>query len=283
MTSTIHLLDEQTINQIAAGEVIENAASVVKELVENALDAGATEIAVDIAGGGKSRIRILDDGRGMSEADALLSVQRHATSKIRTVEEIGSLQTMGFRGEALASIAAVARLSILTARQADAPATLVRIEGGAICHQGSAARQRGTTIDVCDLFYNVPARRKFQKSASRDESDVLKTILLQALGHPEVAFTLQSHQKLLLSAPAQKNKPFLDALKTRVFDLLGRELSSALVPVDCSCDLFRLRGFIGEPVLSRPNRSGQHLFVNRRAVQCPLVSFLRRHGLREQP
>ncbi|MDP1880445.1 MAG: DNA mismatch repair endonuclease MutL, partial [Parachlamydiaceae bacterium] len=170
--SKIRLLDEQTINKIAAGEVIENPASVVKELVENAIDAHSTIITIEIQEGGRELIRISDNGIGMSNEDALLSLERHATSKIREVEDIEALQTMGFRGEAIPSIASISKFSLLTSDEAQSDGTLLIVEGGHVLSCSTAARSKGTTIEVKSLFYNVPVRRKFQKSPSFDTQEI---------------------------------------------------------------------------------------------------------------
>src|ERR1700722_17648934 len=187
MGNRIHLLSEQTINQIAAGEVIENPASVVKELIENGVDAGATHIRVEILSGGFQWIKISDDGSGMSPDEAVLSLQRHATSKIQNADDLFSLTTMGFRGEALASIAAISKMTLLTALES-APALRLEREGGKTIEGGPDVRARGTTIEVRSLFYNVPARKKFQKSAAASSAEITKVVTQLALAHPEVGF-----------------------------------------------------------------------------------------------
>lgn len=260
----IQVLSEETINQIAAGEVIENPASVVKELLENALDAGATQIVVEIKGGGFQSIRISDDGCGMEQDDALLSLERHATSKIKEVEDLQQLQTMGFRGEALASIAAVSQMTLTTASHT---ATRIEIEGGKILHVGPASRTRGTTIEVRSLFYNVPARKKFQKSAAASGVEIHRALVALSLGHPEVSFELIHNEQRVFSATPSLGRPFVEALRMRMKEVLGEGFGGLHVAHES------LRGFLGVPSETRPNRTGQYLFINRRLVTSPLISF----------
>ncbi|MBM3192230.1 MAG: DNA mismatch repair protein MutL, partial [Chlamydiae bacterium] len=217
MPSCIKVLSEETINKIAAGEVVESPASVVKELVENSLDAQAKEIIIEVAAGGFQLIRISDDGIGMSQDDAVLSLERHATSKVRLVEDLFSIHSMGFRGEALASIAAISKLTLLTSEQgAGCKATKVIAEGGRIRFAGEASRQRGTTIEIASLFYTVPARKKFQKSPPQALADIHKTVIALALARPDIAFKLQSYEESLLQTES-------GSLKKRVEEVLGKE------------------------------------------------------------
>jgi DNA mismatch repair protein MutL len=184
MKSIIRVLDEITINQIAAGEVIENPASVVKELVENSIDAGSTEITIEIKGGGRQLIRISDNGSGMGQDDALLCLERHATSKIHNIEELHETLTMGFRGEAVPSIASISKFTILTnPYESNEKGSMVVVDGGKILKTGPAVREKGTTMEVKSLFYNVPVRRKFQKSPAHDAADIQKVITLPALAN----------------------------------------------------------------------------------------------------
>lgn len=266
----IQLLDQQTIDQIAAGEVIENSASVVKEVVENAIDAGATEIVISMTGGGRQSLRIEDNGCGMSCEDALLSLKRHATSKIQTAAQIETLQTMGFRGEALASIAAVSRLSLHTAFGPSG--TLVKMEGGNLVYQRAAPRGRGTTVEVRDLFYNVPARRKFQKSTAYDENEILKVMTQLALGHTHISFQLISDGKVKLHAPLSNNPDPLERLKVRIADVQGESVLETYQPFSWEKEGVRLSGFLGTPCWTRQNRSGQILFIKKRVVVSTLVS-----------
>jgi len=254
----IHRLSEETINQIAAGEVVENPASVVKEFVENSVDARAQEITIEIEGGGFSRIRIVDDGCGMSPEDALLAVERHATSKIASAADLETLSTMGFRGEALASIAAVSRLTLTTSVE---NGYRVEVEGGKLVKHGPYARARGTTVDAVSLFYNVPARKKFQKSPAASLAEIHRTVAILSLAHPEKTFRLIHEGEPLLEA-------FASTLEKRARDLFGDTFFSAKPIIHP-----RFSGLLGSPDETRPNRLAQYLFINRRPVVCPAISF----------
>ena len=266
MSTKIHVLDEQTINQIAAGEVIENPSSVVKELVENSIDAGATEVIVEIRGGGRQLIRVTDNGSGMSRDDALLSLERHATSKIRAIDDIHDLFTMGFRGEAIPSIASISKFTLLTRLENQEEGSMVIVDGGKIVNCTSAACSPGTTIEVKSLFFNVPVRKKFQRSPTYDANEIQKMLTVQALGHPEIKFRLISNQKTELQAKE------VEAGK-RISEILGKEYFATVMPLSAEKGEMRLQGFIGMPGYSRHNRTGQYLFINSRAVSSPLVSY----------
>lgn len=278
MTKQIRVLDEQTINKIAAGEVIENPASVVKELIENALDAGARDIHIDIQCGGRQLIRVTDDGCGMSRDDALLCLERYATSKIRQMDDLNALLTMGFRGEALPSIAAISKLTLLTAVAGAQEGTLVLVEGGRIVRCCGAAREAGTTLEVKALFFNVPVRQKFQKSPAFDTAAIQKVVSLQALSHPQVRFTLISDQQSLLVAPTTTSPQQLDQLRERTSVVLGREFVDTAVPIQASADGCNVYGLLGLPTSHRPNRAGQYLMINHRVVMSPLVAMAVRDG-----
>jgi DNA mismatch repair protein MutL len=267
MSSTIRLLSNETINLIAAGEVVEHPASVVKELVENALDAGASRITVETRGGGHQLIRVVDDGSGMSEKDALLCLERHATSKLRAADDLLALHTMGFRGEALASIAAVSRLSLHTALEGQM-GTSVEVEGGSLLRAAPCARARGTTVEVRALFFNVPARKKFQKSASVSSAEISRTVSTLALAHPHVHMTLVQQERLALDAPAASG------LEERV----GQVLGGAFVQGGVSVTEEGLKGLLGAPSAARANRTGQYLFINKRPIVCPPLSFAVKDG-----
>lgn len=277
MPSRIRVLNEQTINKIAAGEVIENPASVVKELVENALDAGSKEICIEIKGGGRQLIRVTDNGWGMNPDDALLCLERHATSKIREVEDILSVGTMGFRGEAIPSIAAVSKFTLMTC-EAGSQGTMVIVEGGKIMQCTPVARSPGTTIEVKALFFNVPVRRKFQKSPSYDANEILKMVTGIALGHPLIKFELISDQKRVLSTAATEDQDFFSSLQCRAKEILGSEYVESTYPVNEEKEGIQLQGMIGMPFYTRPNRAGQYLFINQRAVFSPLVGYAVRAG-----
>jgi DNA mismatch repair protein MutL len=293
----IRLLSEQVANQIAAGEVVERPASVVKELVENALDAQATRVTIDIQTGGRSLIRVTDDGVGMSRDDALLCLERHATSKIRVADDLSAVRTMGFRGEALPSIASVSRFTLLTKErvsenQTDSTSgTQVVISGGKILEVKDAGSAAGTSVEVRSLFFNLPARRKFLRSEETERAHIQHYISLAALAYPEVAFTFLDDKRLVWQLPqVAADKPGsseLTRLKERLrglygteLDLLGVDFHGALegrVTAEESDEAtpseLRVWGFIGAPGVSRATREEQHLFVNRRPVENRGLNF----------
>jgi DNA mismatch repair protein MutL len=273
----IRVLNEGTINQIAAGEVVENPASVVKELIENSLDAGAKRIWVEIRGGGFQLIQVADDGVGMSKDDAVLSFERHATSKISTIEDLNRLQSMGFRGEALASIAAVAKVELVTAQEGK-DASEVIVEGGLVRSVRSASRSRGTTIAVRSLFYNVPARKKFQKSASSVSSEIHKLLFSLALAHPEVGFELVSNETVLFSAAAEDASSLLTNLEQRIEKVFDSGFLQGRRSLLRKENGYELHGWIGSPADDRVSRAGQYLFINRRSVVSPLISTAVKSG-----
>ena len=282
MKSKIRVLTDHTINKIAAGEVIENPASVAKELVENALDAGATEICIEIKGGGRQLIRVTDNGCGMTPDDALLCLERHATSKIKEVEDLLTIGTMGFRGEAIPSIASISKFTLLTCPNPPASpeqmGTLVSVEGGKILNCSPAACAPGTTIEVKALFFNVPVRRKFQKSPAYDANEIQKMMTLLALGYPEVRFQLISNEKTVWQAKPPQSDSFEAVLGERISTVLGAEFFEELCPVQSEKDLCSLRGFVGLPTSHRQNRTSQYLFINKRGVYSPFVSYAVRDG-----
>jgi len=285
----IKLLSEQVANQIAAGEVVERPASVVKELVENALDAGAKKITIEVKAGGRSLIRVTDDGHGMSRDDALMSLERHATSKITRAEDLTSIDTMGFRGEAVPSIASVSRFT-LTTREADSEtATQIIIKGGKIISVNEAGSAVGTEVEVRSLFYNLPARRKFLRTEETERSHVQHMLTLMALGHPEVAFTFRHNDREIWRLPAEKSTG-TTALERRLRALWGEGMR--LIEIDCAGELdrrpfdtedapakaCRIWGFIGAPGVSRSNRGNQHVFVNHRPVDNVGLGMALREG-----
>jgi DNA mismatch repair protein MutL len=291
--SRIRLLPEQVANQIAAGEVVERPASVVKELVENALDAGAARLTVEIQAGGRSLIRVTDDGVGMNRDDALLCLERHATSKIRRAEDLAAIDTMGFRGEALPSIASVSRMTLTTLeRDGAGPATQIVINGGKLLEVKAAGSPPGTSVEVRQLFFNLPARRKFLRSEETEYGHIHHYLTLAALAYPEVAMTFLRDQRPVwqLPAVAREETPGgrLTALRERTRALSGwpepllavdfsveienppgRDPASASEEAQAvpSFDLVRVWGLMGGPGLSRSSRQDQHLFVNRRPVE----------------
>ena len=269
----IRLLSEAVASQVAAGEVVERPASVVKELVENSLDAGAREIGIAIRRGGISLVRVIDDGCGMDRDDALLSLERHATSKIRSAADLQTVGTLGFRGEALPSIASVSRFR-LTTREGDAIAgTEIIVNGGKIDVVRDGGEAPGTQVEVRSLFYNLPARRKFLRSENTESRNIEHQIHLQAIGHPEIGFSLMRDDRILFQLPATA------ALGDRIRDLYGVELLQRLVEVNgVLAPKIQISGFIGQAGLSRQNRSQQLVFVNGRAIESNLITGAVREG-----
>ena len=282
----IRLLPEQVANQIAAGEVVERPASVVKELVENSLDAQARRITVEIQAGGRSLIRVTDDGLGMTRDDALLCLERHATSKIQKAEDLSAIATMGFRGEALPSIASVSRMTLTTReREAADGATQVVINGGKIIEVKAAGAPTGTTIEIRQLFFNLPARRKFLRSEETEYAHVHHYLTLAALAYPEVAFTFLKDGRVIWQLPAMAAKSETEersaGLRERMRSVMGSALE--LLPVNHAAELgeeasteshtLRVWGFIGKPGVSRSTREDQHLFINRRPVENRALNF----------
>lgn len=269
MTSKIRILDETTINQIAAGEVIENPASVIKELVDNALDANATQIQIVATNSGRQTIRVQDDGSGMSHDDAILSIERHATSKLRSIEDLFGITSMGFRGEALSSIASVSQMRLLTAPNAGdkslVKGTCVTVHGGKILSHQRVECLAGTDIEVSSLFYNVPARRKFLKSPAKDASDIIKVVMQLALAHPKIAFELVVNQEKVFSLLAS-------TLAERIKATLGNEFYAELISVHDKNEHFTIDGYICQPHYSRPTRTAQYLFINQRPVSSLFIS-----------
>lgn len=262
----IQKLPESLIRLIAAGEVIERPASVVKELVENSIDAGATRIAVDLMGAGRQRIRIADDGVGMSADDALLALDRHATSKLRSFDDLQNMETFGFRGEALPSIAAVSRLELHT-RPREAPqGWTLKLEGGVLQSKTASGMPPGTTIDVQDLFFNTPARSKFLKRDSTERSHVLKTLQEIALAHPSIRFDVSMEGKSVLSLTATKE------LGQRIADLWGLSLTEQLVALDVTQGPCRIHGFVNAVSAHHPTKTYQALYVNARPVQQRMLT-----------
>lgn len=263
----VRLLPDHVANQIAAGEVIERPASVVKELVENSIDAGATRIEVEFRSGGTSLMRIEDNGSGMSKDDALLSLERHATSKIQKVKDLDGLTTMGFRGEALPSIASVSKFQ-LQSREADSGGgTEVLIDGGKMIHVRDCGMPQGTRITISKLFNTVPARRKFLKSVATESAHIVHCVRLYALAHPEIGFSLLDDGRPLFQSPA------CASLKSRIAEIFGRLIATNLLEVDAEEDGLRMRGLIGKPSLSRSSRHEMLFFVNNRPVENKTLSY----------
>ena len=262
----IHVLDEVTANQIAAGEVVERPVNAVKELVENAVDASAHEIEVEIADGGMTYIRVTDDGCGMSEEDARLSVIRHATSKISTVDNIYHIASLGFRGEALPSITSVSRSSITTRRNEDVEGTVLEMEGGEIKEVKPCGAPAGTTVEVRDLFYNVPARKKFLKSERTESSRINSMVGKLALANPDIAFRLINNGRTVIETPG--NGRLMDVVSA----LYGTKTAGEMLDVkDEGNDVF-LEGLISKPSLLKSSRQYQTIIINRRVVESAVVT-----------
>ena len=253
----IKRLPTQLANQIAAGEVVQRPSSVVKELMENAIDAGATEISLNIKDGGRTLISIQDNGSGMNAEDALLCFERHATSKIDAIDDLFKLTTMGFRGEALASIGAVAHISLKTKRDEALTGVHIKMEGGNIAMNEEVVCSKGTLIEVKNLFYNVPARRNFLKSDAIEFNHVEDAFLYIAIAHPEVSFILHHNNQAIYNLSAAN-------LKRRVTDVLGKNAGDRVFPIESETDIVKLTGFIGKPETAKKTRGSQFFFVNKR-------------------
>ncbi len=285
----IRILSDQVANQIAAGEVVDRPASVVKELLENSLDAGASRIRVEIEGGGRRLIRVVDDGHGMNRDDALLAFERHATSKLHSADDLLSIATLGFRGEALPSIASVARVILATSTAQEAAGTRIEIAGGKIRHVEDAPLPLGTTIDVSDLFFNTPARRKFLRAESTELAHVTALVTHYALAHPEKHFELLSASHTIVSAPP------VGRTAERIYQIFGKETLGQLLPVAAESPFerpglpepppwrkdpdepqrkpgsMRLTGFYSKPELQKLNRNSIYIFVNKRLIRDRLL------------
>ena len=262
MSDIIRLLPDSVANQIAAGEVIQRPASVIKELVENAVDAGAKNIDVLVTDAGKTSIQVIDDGKGMSGTDARLAFERHATSKIREAADLFALQTMGFRGEALASIAAVSQVELRTCQEGEELGTSLCIAGSNVESQETVACPKGSNFQVKNLFYNIPARRKFLKSNQTELSNILTEFERIALVNPSVSFTLHHNGTEMLNLPALP-------LKQRIMGVFGKKINQELLSVDVDTTMVRISGFVGRPESSRKKGARQYFFVNGRYMRHP--------------
>lgn len=271
----IKILPDNLANQIAAGEVVERPASVIKELVENSIDAGSTNIKIEIELGGRRLMRITDNGVGMVRDDAILAFERHATSKIEELSDLDRIATLGFRGEALASIASVAKVELITKITEGETATRVYIEGGKLIDVKESARPNGTTITVRDLFFNTPARRKFMRSQATENYHIISTIQHYALANPNIAFSLTNNGREAIRVAAAKN------LRERAYQLFGGELIESLLPVDGGREFIaRAAGFISAPRVRRTNKDSQYFFINGRFVKDKIISDGLQEGYR---
>ncbi|MBQ4335950.1 MAG: DNA mismatch repair endonuclease MutL [Lentisphaeria bacterium] len=263
--SKIFVMPEQLSNRIAAGEVIERPASVVKELVENAIDAGATRITVRVEQAGSRLIQVSDNGCGMDAEDALLCLEQHGTSKLKSEEDMTRIMTLGFRGEAIPSIASISRMTIETRQPSSVEGIKVTVEGGHRKEAAPAGCPPGTTFTIRDLFFNVPARKKFLKSAPTEQQHIEETILLLALPHPEISFELISDGRISVQSPGDTS------INARLRAFFGRNFASQMLPVEHREEGMIIHGFIGAPGFARPTRREQRLFVNDRAVDSPAL------------
>ncbi len=263
---TITVLDEDTINRIAAGEVVERPASVVKEFMENAIDAGASEIIVETQGPPGTFIKVSDNGRGMSPSDLRLAFMRHATSKIRTADDLLTVLSMGFRGEALPSIAAVSRIEVITRRNEDPMGTRVVYEGGALISEENHPSQVGLTIVCRELFYNTPARRKFQRSSSTEVGHIRDTVARLSLAQPNVRFRLICDGKVVFVSQGRGDR------RNTIASVYGADTVKGLLPIAAGSQDTRIEGFISPPDVSRTRRDMQHVFVNGRPCVVPVLT-----------
>lgn len=262
MSDIIHLLSDSVANQIAAGEVIQRPASVVKELVENAIDAGATRIQVNIKDAGRTLIQISDNGKGMSPTDARMAFERHATSKINAATDLFAIKTMGFRGEALASIASVADVEMKTKSEDEEIGTSIHISGSELLSQEAIATSTGTTFMVKNLFFNVPARRKFLKTNATEIRHIMNEMQRVALANPSISFSLYHNDNPIYDLPAEN-------LKKRIIHIFGKNIGNNLVPIDVKTSIANISGFIGDPKMSRKSFGEQFFFVNERYMRHP--------------
>ena len=264
--SKIVILDEKTANQIAAGEVIERPASVIKEMAENAVDAGATAITVEIRNGGISYIRVTDNGSGMESDDVEMAFERHATSKIRRIEDLDTLSTLGFRGEALASIASVSHLEVRTKTKDAQTGTLLRIEGGKVMEENQTGCPIGTSFIMQNLFYNTPARYKFLKKDSTEAGYVSDMMVRLALAHPEISFKFISNNQV------QHHTPGNNDLISVIYSIYGNETAKLVVPISYDGPDIKVSGFIGKPEIARGTRSTQSFFLNGRTIRNKIIT-----------
>jgi len=274
----IRILPNELIDQIAAGEVIERPASVIKELVENSLDAGAQRIDVDVERGGVGLMRVRDDGRGISAEELPIAICRHATSKIAALDDLAAITTLGFRGEALPSIGSVSRLRVVSHPTGADRAAEIGVDGGTVTAVRPAAHPPGTTVEVRDLFFNIPARRKFVRSPPTETGHIARLLERLALSRPDVSFRLRSGERVLLDAPVPASEPVGEQ---RVAQVLGKELIPSLIPVSHASGPVQLTGWIGLPTAARAQPDQQYWFVNGRSVRDKLLASAVRLGYRD--
>lgn len=262
----IILLDELTINKIAAGEVIERPASVIKEMVENSIDAGANNICIEIRNGGISYIRITDNGKGIAKDDLELAFERHATSKIRMADDLNTVKTMGFRGEALASIAAIAKVEMVSKQEGEEIGNRIIVEGGNVQTLEETGCAKGTTITVQNLFYNTPVRYKFLKKDYTESGYIEDVITRLALVHPNIAFKLINSGKTVIQTTGNGD------MKSVIYSIYGKDIANAILDVDYQYEEVHIKGVVGKPEIARSNRSNQMFFVNSRYIKDKVLS-----------
>lgn len=268
----IRILDKDTINKIAAGEVIERPASIVKELIDNSIDAGATDIRIEVEKGGKKSLLVRDNGCGMSRADALIAYKKHATSKLTRIEDLNTISTMGFRGEALASITAVAKVEILTRPPEEITGTKIVIQGGKVLETTDAGTAPGTSVYVKELFYNTPARRKYLKSDRTELAHITDTVTQLALANPDISFTLLSEGKSILRNTGSND------LFNSIVNLLGPDTARSMLPLESGTEDFEIRGYISKPEITRAESDYLFIFVNTRPVTSRAITAAVRTG-----
>lgn len=262
MNDIIHLLPDSVANQIAAGEVVQRPSSIIKEMVENSIDAGAENIQVLVVDGGKTNVQIIDDGKGMSETDARMAFERHATSKIQNASDLFSLTTMGFRGEALASIAAVSQVELKTRRKEDELGTYIQLSGSKVENQEPVVCPVGSNFSVKNLFFNVPARRKFLKSNQTELTNVVQDFERIVLVHPDISFTLFNNGVEMFRLPTA-------SVRQRIIDVFGKKINSELLPIDVETSLVTISGYVAKPESSKKKGLHQYFFVNGRYMRHP--------------
>ncbi|GFO96590.1 DNA mismatch repair protein MutL [groundwater metagenome] len=267
----IHILDEATVNKIAAGEVIERPASVVKELIENSIDSGASDIRIDVEKGGKKLIRVTDNGCGMSREDSALSFVKHSTSKIHRLEDIENVMTMGFRGEALSSICAVAKVEVVTKTKEGLAGTKVVVHGGKLIGISDAGAPNGTSVTVEELFFNTPARKKYLKSDSTELAHIVDAVTKNALGHNDVSFTLLHNGKELVRSPTSE-------LQDTILHIYGQEVARAMLPLNFSSRFATITGAVSKPAITRGSMDAQSFYINSRSVTSRALGFALRRG-----
>lgn len=271
MSDIIRLLPDNVANQIAAGEVVQRPASVVKELLENAVDAGATDIKLVIKDAGKTLIQVVDDGEGMSPGDARMAFERHATSKIQTAEDLFNLRTNGFRGEALASIAAISHVHLKTRTSENELGTEIKINGGEILTQQPVSCTKGSVFEVKNLFYNIPARRNFLKSNSIETRHIIDAFQRISFTYPKISFSMVHNENEVFKLPKGKSKQWTSNSRQRIVAIMGKATNEKLVPITEETDILKIKGFVTKPSFAKKKKGEQFFFVNNRFIKSPYL------------